>query len=91
MIKQKLAELVDELYSMPECGVGGPLHIVLDDGNIDDESIHFCIRTMREHETVVRGMNGNAIIAICEEIVKALLEFTQEKRKELYELNWGRS
>ncbi len=90
MVEQQLTELIRELYAVPECGVGGPLHIVLDDGNIDDESIYFCMRTMREHETVVQGMNGNAIIKICEEIADALLEFTQEKREELYEMNWGR-
>jgi hypothetical protein len=89
-VEQQLTELIRELYAVPECGVGGPLHIVLDDGNIDDESIYFCMRTMRKHETVVQGMNGNAIIEICEEIADALLEFTQEKREELYEMNWGR-
>ena len=38
MIEQRLAELVAELYSMPECGVGGPLHIVLDDASFDYKS-----------------------------------------------------
>lgn len=36
-------ELVLELYSIPDCEVGGPLHIVLDDNNIRDNDILWCI------------------------------------------------
>lgn len=91
MIEQRLAELVAELYSMPECGVGGPLHIVLDDGNIDDEGIYFCMRSIREHFSVVQGLNGNAIIEVCSEIAEILLSMPMEQRQELYESNWGRA
>jgi len=90
VIEQRLAELVAELYSMPECGVGGPLHIVLDDGNIDDESIYFCTRTMREHFSVVHGLNGSAIVEVCSEIAEILLLMPMEQRQELYESRWGR-
>ena len=90
MIEQRLAELVAELYSIPECGVGGPLHIVLDDGNIDDEGIYFCTRTMREHFSVVQGLNGDAIIEVCSEIADILLSMPMERRRELYESRWGR-
>lgn len=30
------AELIRRLYDMPGCDMGGPLHVMLDDGNIDD-------------------------------------------------------
>jgi len=40
MVEQQLTELIRELYAVPECGVGGPLHIVLDDGNIDVARIY---------------------------------------------------
>lgn len=32
-----------EFYTLPGCGCGGPLHILLDDDNITDEDIIFCI------------------------------------------------
>lgn len=35
--------LIDAYYQFPECGVGGDLHIVLDDRNWDDHSIQWCI------------------------------------------------
>ena len=91
MKEQRLAKLVAELYSMPECGVGGPLHIVLDDGNIDDESIYFCMKSVRLHFSVVQGLNSNAIIEVCNEIAEILLSMPMEQRQELYESNWGRS
>lgn len=34
------AELIRRLYDMPGCDMGGPLHAMLDDGNIDDEQIN---------------------------------------------------
>ncbi len=90
MIEQRLTELVVELYAMPECGVGGPLHIVLDDGNICEDSVYFCLRSMREHFSVVQGLNGNAIVEVCSEIAEILLAMPIEQRQELYESNWGR-
>jgi hypothetical protein len=30
-------------------GVGGSLHIVLDDGNVEDSHVEFCIKWAREH------------------------------------------
>lgn len=34
--------LVDYFYGKPDNGAGGSLHIVLDDGNVEDSSIAFC-------------------------------------------------
>lgn len=36
------AALVHELYEHPRCGVGGNLHIVTDDWNLEDGSLAFC-------------------------------------------------
>lgn len=33
-------ELVWRLYRLPGCSVGGPLHVVLDDANVDDHWLH---------------------------------------------------
>ena len=34
--------LVDRYYAMPGNSVGGTLHAVLEDGNVDDQSILIC-------------------------------------------------
>lgn len=44
--------LVNALYARPGGSVGCCLHIVIDDGNIDSESVRFCLdeARLREHE-----------------------------------------
>lgn len=34
------AELIRRLYELPGCGAGGPLHVILEDGNTGDEHVH---------------------------------------------------
>lgn len=46
-----LGKLCQELYSLPNCGAGGPLHILLDDNNYDDHSLEFCRKYCKEHST----------------------------------------
>ena len=42
LIKQRIHELVNIIYNTYN-GVGGALHIVLDDGNIEDYNINWCL------------------------------------------------
>ena len=42
LIKKRIKELVDIIYKNYSC-VGGALHIVLDDGNIENEHIRWCL------------------------------------------------
>jgi hypothetical protein len=42
LIKQRIRELVNIIYNDCSC-TGGALHIVLDDGNLDDISINWCL------------------------------------------------
>ena len=41
--------LVEKFYAMPGNGSGGSLHVVLDDGNTDRESVEWCHTYAREH------------------------------------------
>jgi hypothetical protein len=34
-------KLCDELYEKPLCGAGGPLHVILDDFNVEDEFLSY--------------------------------------------------
>lgn len=40
---KKAAELINRIYEQEGCGAGGYAHIVVDDWNLDDSSIDFCI------------------------------------------------
>lgn len=45
---ERCAELVDELYQFNP--VGGHLHIVTDDWNLEDHSVEFCRKYVEEQE-----------------------------------------
>ncbi|MBF6138142.1 hypothetical protein IU501_34805 [Nocardia otitidiscaviarum] len=36
---QAVARMIEQLYAMPDCGTGGPIHCVVDDTNVEDESL----------------------------------------------------
>ena len=40
--------LVRSYYAKPGNEAGGSLHIVLDDGNVDDDSVAFCLQRANE-------------------------------------------
>ena len=44
----RLAALIEPFYSLPSCGTGGPLHVVVDDYNLDAESLTFCRRNLED-------------------------------------------
>ena len=58
--------MIYEIHSL-----GGPLHVVLDDGNTDDDSIRFCLDTCRDHHAVLkdrkqqRSWSGSGICWTC--------------------------
>ena len=40
--------LLKAFFLIPENGVGGNLHIFLEDGNVDDGNLRFCLERARE-------------------------------------------
>jgi len=71
------AELIDAVYSNDDCGVGGYAHIVLDDWNLDDDDIDFCI-TQAEKEVYDNiGEQGRLVCLACLRHLKTL---TMEER-----------
>ena len=69
-----LIKLCKEYYNIPGNELGGNLHIVLDDGNIEDGSIDFCLKQAEEK-------NDPKGIQIC----KLIFELTYDERQKLYE------
>ena len=88
-MKQLLEDIAD-LYDIAP--VGGPLHIVLDDGNVDDESIRLCLDTCTTHWSVAHDPeNADGLIELVHDIGTALLSLSVAERERLYEERWGRS
>lgn len=48
--KPDVKPLVDAFYQLAGNGAGGSLHIVLDDGNVGDSSVEFCVEYARQAE-----------------------------------------
>lgn len=66
MSKVTVPELIEECkkyYSIPNNGVGGNLHIVLDDGNIHDEDIMYCIKLSKENGDEAGVNLGNMLMS----------------------------
>lgn len=55
-------------YQLPGCGAGGPLHIVLDDLNVEDEHIRWCVDNME-----VSGESPGHLAATTKAVADALL------------------
>ena len=65
--------LVRAYYAKPGNEAGGNLHIVLDDGNVEDSSIRFCV------EGSVREMDLDGV-SLCQK----LLAMSKTQRRVLY-------
>lgn len=68
-----LVEAAKTYYELPGNSCGGPMHITLDDGNVDDKCVEFC-RAECEKE-----QDGFGIL-----ICNALLELTERERNTVY-------
>lgn len=64
---QTIKEYISCLYAIDGCCTGGMLHILLDDDNIDDDSILFCLRECIQHPEREDSGIGKLI---CEEYLK---------------------
>lgn len=69
--------LVRAYYQKPGNGVGGNLHIVLDDGNVEDSHVLFCLECA-EQEGDADG------IQLCQ----MLLQMTKTQRRKLYKTHY---
>ena len=74
MLQQDIDNLVDVICD--KYYAGGPLHIVLDDFNVDAESIKWCMENTIPKE-------GNIAVKLCsEKLCELLLPLTLEQRIE---------
>lgn len=75
-------KLVQLLYDDLQEHCGGLLHITIDDGNLDDEDIQWCIEYCNKNENSDREDKY-----LCLEIATRMLRLTMEQRKLVYYMN----
>lgn len=71
----EVCKLVKHLYYDMHEGAGGMLHIVLDDFNIDDDDLEWCIEYCNQEENRDRHDRD-----ICIEIAQRMLKLSREAR-----------
>ena len=79
-----LCEYCKALYRLDGCGCGGPLHILLDDGNYNDHDIQFCIDECSKHPNDTVATLGTII---CREYQK----MSMKERAVFNAYLWGHS
>ena len=65
--------LVQKYYAKPGNLAGGYLHLVLDDGNIDDDYVEFCLKYAGENH------DADGV-----ELARLLLQMSLAQREKLY-------
>ena len=76
---EEVCKLVRTLYDDMGEGAGGLLHIALDDCNLDDDSIQWCIEYCNRDENT-----GKHDKKICLEIAQKMLSLNKEERMLVY-------
>lgn len=79
-IARSLAQCI---YAMPGGECGGPLHIVLDDGNVSDEDLMYCFDYMKKDECQ-KNFDPD-LIYLCQLCAKMLLELNEAERERVVE------
>jgi len=58
--------LCKKFYSIPGNECGGSLHIVLDDGNLEDDHVLFCVRYAQENDDPLGFLVAKVLLALSE-------------------------
>ena len=81
-LQNEAIELARQIYRMPEGRCGGPLHIVLDDGNIETKHIQWCVDYINSDECDA----SVEMKELCLKCADALLRLPVRKRCKVYEI-----
>ncbi len=81
---EEVAALCRAYYLVPGNEVGGALHIVLDDGNIDDHFVEWCGRAALKIEDVDDGRDVDPAGWL---LSRVILRMSEDERQDLYEEN----
>lgn len=86
----EIRRLLTLLHELPNCEVGGPLHIVTDDVNVLDTDLNWCQEHMDE-SLVFKGLTedaANEIRSTCNALLRLLRTLTVDQRERVIERWW---
>ena len=81
-VENEIIELAKELYSHEGCEVGGPLHIVLDDDNVRNSDILWCLEYVGNHDY------DDDFKILCYKIGALLFMLDEEDRAKIVRKAW---
>lgn len=90
---QVVAKLIDVLYSLPGCELGGLSHFVIEDGCITDADLKYCMEVCDKNESQIDAELGVFICLMLSEFEFAEREVLLEmicKKIEIDEYSWAR-
>lgn len=90
-VKRELCSLVAELRVLEGCQSGGPLHVVLEDGNLELDVIQSCLQNAKEHWSVAEqacSTNRMNILDLVYQLGGYLVSLSMAERKGLYDSDW---
>lgn len=79
---ETIREYISCLYNLEDCCTGGLLHIVTDDGNLEDHYIKWSLEQCEDHPECEEAEIGKLI---CRE----LLKLPMAQRRLVYEPDWA--
>ena len=75
---KQAAELIGKIYEIPEGSVGALAHIVVDDWNLDDTNIDFCLNLCKTFKQ--NNDKDRQIVEACSSALNALKELSEPER-----------
>jgi hypothetical protein len=60
----EIVELIKAFYNEPNNGAGGHLHLVTDDGNLEDDDIRFCIEQAGDNNDLLAMSIGYLLLSL---------------------------
>lgn len=73
---ESVLPFVNQLYEI--CPAGGPLHVQLDDGNLEDRFLYL------DYEVIEKLGYSEEVVELCEHILRLMKRLTLEEREEIY-------
>ena len=81
-LEAKAIKLICQIYRMPGGQAGGPLHIVLDDGNTEDRNVQWCIDNIDSHDCSI------VLKQLCRECAEILIQLPERRRDAINRQAW---
>lgn len=86
----RIAQLIEDLYQLPDCSTGGPLHIITDDNNITDHNLESCRQWLLDPDDEWHGRSRSpARDELGTQILDGLLVMSEVERSVVCSMHHG--